>query len=274
MSEKYLKIHEYPESLIDYLIAQKIPFEIQRTNSTMKLDSEIEKVIFSKNADFPKREMFFFNYVKSRINKDAIVPSFKRENIDYIKVNPKYWGTNKTLRNFVEIDINNAYFQTAKNLGYIDKETFDLGMKLSKKTRLASLGALAKSPVFQVFDGNKFDTHRKPLPDTAKYFFSLCHIIDQIMKRIFLQLERSKIAFYWVDAVFVHESEIETVKQIFELYELDCKIKYLKKIVFKSDWSCEAYFSYTDKNCYNFKKAVDDNRELKKDVKFKILDKI
>jgi hypothetical protein len=87
---------------------------------------------------------------------------------------------------------------------------------VSKKSRLAAIGSLAKTVSVMEFDG----TEEKILPDerskkTEFLWHTICHKIGKIMAKASKQA-KGDFLFFWVDAVFVKG---ESAKQIIKLFK-------------------------------------------------------
>jgi hypothetical protein len=234
---KRIEVYEYPETLIAYLMANKMPFTMERTSGRIKIDSSLENLVYNKfsTADFPKKDMWFFNYLKKnllQVQKQDL-SELKTKTI-YISHNWQKLEQSETLKNYVEIDINGAYWLAFKLLGFISDDVYKKGFLVSKRVRLASLGALAKSPYITTFDGYKWSKEKLPPPETAFYFFSATKLISDLINNILGNINFDNYAFYWVDAIFVHESERDFVIKSMADVGFDCKTKEIEKIIFNN----------------------------------------
>lgn len=156
-------------------------------------------------------EMFLFGMVK----KDAA--NFAEAQPDILGANfePQYFRFYDDVFNYEdtilccnEFDIIAAYWNAARILGIIAPETYERGNSVSKKTRLASLGALATVKNTFEYDPVKMeykiiDSQKK---ETASLFFLIADYVGRFMAEI---CENHLALFFWVDAIFAAEHEIK-----------------------------------------------------------------
>jgi hypothetical protein len=151
------------------------------------------------------------------------------EKIRYIHILNKQ--KEKVFDNIIEIDVNEAYWKTAKILGVIDDNLYNAGSKenskISKKTRLIALGSLAKKTDVYHFKGSRIVKHeviRSYL--TENVWYSICKTLSDAM------WEARKIAgndffLFWVDGIYIKNNpeKAKAIKEHFESLGYDVKFK-------------------------------------------------
>lgn len=230
-------IHIHDLRIVDLLKKDKIPFQIISTTLTIKIFSERGNYVYMPGDRIPKRELYFINKVKRHVEntlpKDFI---FNRPNIDYYHFGDCKPG--EVYKNCFEIDINSAYWFLAYKHGFISKQLFEEGCnkeKISKKTRLASLGVLAKKTREHNFDGKEFEVGEEKRSFTEGVFFFVAAEVGNILKRLSLSVGKSFI-FFWVDAIFVKDdASYQFLLSEFTKLDLYVKAKQLKYIKIKQN---------------------------------------
>ena len=138
----------------DSLIQQKIPFEVKKTSMTIKFFTrygDFEFTTVDENS-LPQSELFFIKKVKDYCETLNLNFEIDRTQIKYIHL-PRFVA-GKTFENFYEIDLSSAYWNFAFKEGILSESIYKQGKDgyinsrgefrtISKRTRLASLGALA-----------------------------------------------------------------------------------------------------------------------------------
>jgi hypothetical protein len=226
-------IHVNDLKIVDMLKREKRKFTMISTTLTIKIISDLGNYVYMPGDRILKKELYFLNKVKKHVN-DNLENDFyyDRKDIDYY-----CFGNCKPgdiYNKCYEIDINSAYWYTAYKYGFISKEIFDEGNnkeRISKKTRLAALGVLAKKTRQFDYDGNKFISHEPIKSRTEGVFFYCAAEVGNILKRLSIKVGDDFI-FFWVDAIFVksEESYMFLIHEFAEigLYVKSKKLKYIK----------------------------------------------
>jgi len=154
----------------------------------------------------PVKEIGFIGKVKKHINAEKVYNKVKPNYRDKDKI--KYIDWNRSLKvgeQFKKchcVDINTAYWDSAYNLGLINKTLYIDGLTKDKRIRLASLGSFAKVVKTIAFDGVK----EKMLPNVEPKY---PHIFFNCANDIYKTMDACKTAigndflFYWTDCIYV-----------------------------------------------------------------------
>jgi hypothetical protein len=139
------------------------------------------------------------NYREQMFNLDAIERSLGKES--------------------VMMDINDCYWTTAHNLGYITEETYQrglLGGKAWKMGRNACIGSLAKVKIIIPYkDGKPDNLHRQIVFPTEERMWVRNHIIDHIhgiFERLFNQIGDTFYMFL-TDCLVTHPLKVKEVEK-------------------------------------------------------------
>ena len=138
------------------------------------------------------------------------------------------------LKNYVEIDVNAAYFNIALQKKYIDKEIFNYAFEYDnmKIARLVSLGSLATKKVTFDFDTEKKDYvfNNITIAETERVFFDVSHELGNIMYDLINLLPSDVLSFFWVDAIFVPEIHQDLVINYLKNKNLETKTYVLDNV--------------------------------------------
>ncbi len=213
--------------------------------------SRLKGEFMNADAKFPMKELSFIKGVKQYVEDNEIYKkvknrfkSFEDEKLKDAekKKKIKYFFYNKKIvpgtvfKDYIEIDMKSAFWVTAYRLGIINKEIFDKGMYgyidkngekvyISKKSRLAAIGTLAKRYRDFEFDGVNLTKHPPVESKLTEFLWDeVCYQTGKVMYKAGKIAEKSgKIngtdtgfAFGWVDALFVHVSVVAEVKAFFK----------------------------------------------------------
>lgn len=221
--DKALYLHEIGE-----------PFVLKKINSTFTLECEYFGNSSSRASQkLTGKELAFIKKVKKYIRDNDIDLKFLEKNyfpndIQYVKI--KKHPKDYYFKDCIEIDIDQAYWITAYQLGVISKEIYEQGSKekgnISKLARLVSLGSLAKKTSIYYFDGKRLRKETERSDETENIWYSICKRLSDAM------VEASKIAkedfyLYWVDGIYVKNNPdtVNNVISVFEKYGYNVKTK-------------------------------------------------
>lgn len=218
-------------------------------NYTFKSEHIYARTYQVNNSITPK-EVGFVNKVKGYIRKNDIALRFKTDYFDkdvlYMEADPGLVG--KTFDNVVEIDIDQAYWETAYQLGVISEDLYSIGSsdEISKRGRMVCLGSLAKKVNHYSFKGKqliKQDIERSE--ETENIWFTICKRVSDVMLEITEKIGPDYI-FFWVDGIYVQNNpeSIEKAQTIIAEYGYNSKVK----PIFKIDCQEKFLFVQPDEN--------------------------
>jgi hypothetical protein len=217
------------------LINSKEHFVLRVSNETFQIKTDFGNFIFS-NKKIGVKDFAFIKKFINNVNLD--IPISNKDFIFFSKNSPK---SNCEFDRCYEIDINSAYLTTAKNLGIIDNNLYELGMKQTKAARLYAVGSLAKKiKVYEIIEGKlqftRYEHHTEKHKLIWKEIVSnVGFVIDAVSNKL------DSFLFFWVDAIFVqNESDSIWAQKLFSDFGYESKIKVHKKIIWNQD---ECYFA-------------------------------
>ena len=222
-------LNQYSE-IDSYLLQTGQPFVIKMTMNTKRIIAPDAKIMLSE-SHLTGKELGFLRKVKSEAEfyRDFLCRNrlVDRSNIKYVKLDSVPRGT---YRNYIELDINRAYWETAYRMGVISQSTYDNAYKYSKRVRLIALGALATGRIDMMFDGVELieiDNEKEASEDTSFIFFKIAYAVGIAVNSIYLNLneiETGGCLGYWVDAVFVKKHLAKKAQELFyDLFGFECK---------------------------------------------------
>jgi hypothetical protein len=219
--------------MINSLKINNESFNLFKTTFTTKLiwnDTEFKE---TKNGFIPKNELYFINMVKQHVLKNSSGVYCNRAKIKYVKEGKIKKSVNYT-KDLYEIDLNSAYWNFAFKSKFIDEKLYLRGRKVSKMTRLVSLGNLAKRTQVLNFNGKEYKLlETLKSPETEGVFFSVSLQTDEVM-RMLETIADTCFLFYWVDAIFFQGKKKKTeIENYLKSQNVEFKVKKLDKI-FKS----------------------------------------
>lgn len=225
------------QTFSDSLIQSGTPFTAHKTSMSIKFFTPISEHPFKFYAEvenpIPRKELYFLGRVKSYCESLDIKFSIDRQQIRYNYMPRIKPGT--VINDCIEIDLSSAYWNFAHREGIISNELFEMGKSLSKKTRLASLGNLAKLIQVIEFDGRDFNL--KPPIESAKhdYFFRVAEITGEVMNNL-RHICGQGFIFFWVDAIFVFPEWLPIVENYLNDNLIEFKSYKIDKVLIESDY--------------------------------------
>ena len=216
--------------MINSLKINNESFNLLKTTFTTKLiwnDTEFKE---TKNGFIPKNELFFINMVKQHVLKNSAGVYCNRAKIKYVKEGKIKKSVNYT-KDLYEIDLNSAYWNFAFKSKFIDEKLYLRGRKVSKMTRLVSLGNLAKRTQVLNFNGKEYKlVETLKSPETEGVFFSVSLQTDETM-RMLETIADTCFLFYWVDAIFFQGKKKKTeIENYLKSQNIEFKVKKINKI--------------------------------------------
>ena len=233
-----------------YLQKLEEEFTLIKINNSFKLKSNyFGNLSSSSGRKIPPAELGFIKRVRNHVLKNGIYENFIQnlyypKDIQYVNVEKREAGIE--VDNLIEIDIDEAYFKTAKILDVIDEKIYEEGKKesgkISKIGRLIALGSLAKKQEKYFFKGKQLrrETERSVL--TENVWYSICKRVSDVMYEA-RKIAGNEFILYWVDGIYVVNNP-NTVSQIIDLfnksgYEIKTKdnlsVKYTEDQIFITD---------------------------------------
>lgn len=210
-------------NIIDLFVQYKEPFTVAITNQTTTVKKDGRTWILSDNF-MKMKHLSFIKKVKDFCRKLDPIPDF-HASISYMQFREI---DNGFYQNYLEIDLNAAYWEMALRLGYISNEIYLQGLEVPKMVRLVALGALATSRAIYEFDGkDMIYKDREINKETRNFFFHVSHEVDYIMSSIF---EKAPVLWYWVDAFFVHQDYEKIVVEEIKKTGLKCSVDKVNSI--------------------------------------------
>lgn len=258
--KKFLREH------IQFLERNKIPFTIDSCHKSYVVRSGMGVKYFTDNYMNPET-MQLTRKVRKHVKDNEIFNNYPKKDskslrIKYICFDKKMFGEKTT--NIWEVDMDTAYWLTAKKLGIIDQEIFDKGMLLSsddKRARLVPLGTLAKRVTRREFDGVKYSKgyHIDNSSETRHLWDLISSRVDKVMQKCMSAL-KNNFVFYWTDAVFFKAT--------------DNNFEIVKKAISDNGYGCKmvnnAWYEFRDDACYVF--SPEKGKRLKTDEELKRID--
>lgn len=241
--KKYLREH------IKFLEYNKIPFYVDICHKSYVVCSAVGKKYFTDNYMTPE-ELTLVRQVKKYVENNKIFNNFPKKQpsqlrIKYLCFDKRLFGSKTT--DILEVDMDAAYWMTAKRLGIIDEGIFNRGMELSasyhKKARLVPLGTLAKRIKRRYFNGAKYTRSEwiEESADTRHLWDIISAKVDRVMQQCMRALG-GEFVFYWTDAVFFRSGAkgLEAAKKIINDRGYGCKMIE------------NAWYEFRDDACYVF----------------------
>ena len=235
-----MRVNDWRE-LNDSLIKNKIPFSVEKTTMTIKFFTPYGQFEFFTVNDnsLPPHELFFIKKVKDHAETLNLTFDIDRERIKYIQL-PRLKPETE-IENLIEIDLSSAYWNFAHHEKIISDEIFEAGSTgyttrkgehriISKRTRLASIGALAKLTHSLSFDGENWHIGELTEGERANYFFKVAERTGEVMEDLRMITETDFI-LYWVDAIFFKPRALAEVEKYLHSRELKFKKYKIEKIV-------------------------------------------
>lgn len=135
---------------------------------------------------------------------------FKKSRANYYAFHPDFYKTG-FFRDYVQIDLTAAYWNIAKNLGYISIETFDT-YKDKKAIRNVALGSLASQTREEIFLKGDLVSERTITKETRPLFFNIASECFKIMGNALSIAKVEGCFFVWVDAIFCEKKYAKEVQ--------------------------------------------------------------
>ena len=216
-------------------------YTIKVVNGNYELISKMFTHKTFKKSEYTMDELKFIKSVRGYIKRNEIynLPHFVDnqifpEQIHYVKVArvPKF----QKFDNVCEVDIDQAYWETAYQLGIVSDEIYVAGSKgnISKKARLTALGSLAKKKYNYKFKGRdliEMTVEKDELLENL--WFTICKRVSDVMNKVIIALNGDFI-FYWVDGIYFNNTpeNVSKAMSVFIEYGYNSKFKKINQIYF------------------------------------------
>ena len=216
-----------PTDIIRKLKKNKIAFVVFQTLYTKKIFSERGNYEYTApNSGLKKSDLNLIMRVKNEVNKCDNIPRLTASDVHYIDKSdflPAY------IENIFEIDLNAAYWHFAYRNSFISEKLYKDGLNAPKKTRLISLGALAKKTTILKFDSEKFEPIQFAHSEkTQGAFFKVAQDTSHLMQSLKFICGNDYL-FFWCDAIFLKNQTalnncielLESENFPFKIYSID-----------------------------------------------------
>lgn len=220
--------------LLDYHIRRKTPFTATFTKNTLKIESQFFNAIFS-GSHLTFSELGFINKVKTharKVEEDGVI--YSPADVDYSAFTLEY---DKLYTNCIELDINAAYWQIAKEEAIISEAIYREGLLKEKRTRLIALGSLATIKRKYYYDGTpeSLEKATENIYDAKlrNFWFCISHRLGVLMKKCIAEIGEENFYFFWVDALFCKKEVKKQVEQFFKKEGFGVKAKQVERLIVK-----------------------------------------
>lgn len=233
----YKELLERQKVLIDL----EKEYVIKVVNGNYKLISDLFNYNTFKKGTYTTKELMFIRSVKNHIIKNDIhlkdefqEKQLYSDDVHYVKVSKVPVG--QLFDKVCEVDIDQAYWETAYQLGIINDKIYVSGSKgsISKKARLTALGSLAKKTYTYKFKGKKITermVEKEPLLENL--WFTICKRVSDVMNIVIERLGNDFI-FYWVDGIYFKHTKknVQIAMNTFIENGYNAKFKKINQIYF------------------------------------------
>lgn len=230
---------------MEFLQKTGVPHTLYVTNNSTTIKLINEPITYFMAPSFMKKKDLSFVQKVKRAAQASGLPDQKvsAADISYFRFNQV-----EQSENVVEVDVNHAYWNIARQLGVINDKVFKEGEEVEKMTRLIGLGSLAsKKKVFQ-FDGKNYHWIGYKYDQVLRsYFFRVSLELDLIMRSIFSDIQQDSF-FYWFDAFFVTPQVAEYISEEVKRFDLSVKTKPIRSIERIRDAQGYEYIKVADKD--------------------------
>lgn len=216
-------------------------WQLRSVNSNYELITPSQTLRHLKRKDLTPRELGFIRRVKNYVIKNEIHCKFTEiympSDVKYVWVNRQ--EPNTVMDDVLEIDIDEAYWQTAYLLGVIPEGLYNEGRKengqISKVARLVALGSLAKKTSLYEFKGNKIVKRKvERMELTENVWYTICKRVSDVMGEAMMAAGKDFL-FYWVDGIYMRNTPeaMSRVAKVFTDWGYQWKVRPIQKIEFE-----------------------------------------
>lgn len=200
---------------VEYLKSRKIPFKVHSSQYSTTIDSNGVKVRYVTQVYDDKV------FMCSRM----IIANLKKRNIDWILKG--HFSTNNynvkpglkpgTYGRVINIDISGAYPNCLINNNLIDQKTYKFLMDLDKKSRLPSIGMIAKKSLIYSYVEGECINVTEDNGEFQKVFHFIVYTINELMIKL-REIAGDYYLMHWVDGIFLRcNTPREIQKQLIDV---------------------------------------------------------
>lgn len=217
-----------------YFYNAGIPFRLKLSSGAARIETAGRKETIPTHGTLTGHELNFINQVKKAVQKCAKpAGDYSPPDIAYFMYNKEAVKIGTDTTDVEEVDITAAYFYAAVKLGYIPESFLGKAEKVSKYARLVSLGSLATTYDNYEYDGRELRYTGETQPDTAKYWYTICKFLGDIMLHASTMYD---IYFFWVDAIFCKKTDVQEISEYLKIvYGFPSKVKKIDRITCKKE---------------------------------------
>ncbi len=224
----YYPIRKFPH-YVEELKKRGEYFELIQTTYTRKIKKKYCTVFFNPEGEADFKTLCLINKVrkdaKIYMENDCVIRDSYINFFNMVR-RPE---ANKIIH---KIDIRGAYWNYAKHLGVVSKETNeyflnlyeDERVKVAKKSRLKALGSLATKKYIVQYINGKPDRENElvTIEKTKPLYMEICRGIDDIMQSCVRNIEGC-FYYYW-DCIFIDRNFSQKAVDFFKDQKYDVKI--------------------------------------------------
>jgi hypothetical protein len=241
MSKVFIKNPSELYDLRQYFYDIKVNYEFIRSGNSVILKAgdgityyTYSFIKTSKNdKGLPLNEVSFISKVKRHILSEGLE---KKPALYKSEIEIKYFYINQSIKigsvlhDCIDVDLNSAYWQSAKMQGYIDEPLFKEGMTKDKRIRLAAIGTFAKQTETFKYNGRTEKYTGAVKEKYPQVFFNQAWAINQVMEKCKEAIKKDMV-FYWVDGIKVKTQKAVSICQdIINEHGFSSKLKPAKYI--------------------------------------------
>lgn len=214
------------DTYLSLLHSTKTPYTLTLSNYTMKIESALYDVSFTKNT-FSNRLFAAYQALKKDVSTSRM-PSVDEENVFYY--NTKNHIENVYADVIFNLDIKAAYPNILRNEGYTTASTHKKIMSLPKAERLAVVGMLAsRKEIFRHDKNGKVISYGETVSPTSNFFFYCAKRTFDIMEDTRVNILKNDFIFSWVDSLYFNDNDFFSANiaadYIRSEYGLECTVK-------------------------------------------------
>ena len=251
-----LKTDKDLKEYVENLKINNISFNLVQSSSRITVIRGDFKATYYPNKLGKKNGLYFIKKVKDYILKNNIEYNFNLK-INYNKLNKKLILNKWYSKDLYEIDLKGAYWEFFYKNGFCSRELYLEGLKVDKKTRLMSLGALAKqTTTFEYENGEVKSINTDKSEATNGLFFKVAYDTGVVMSNLMKLLKTDDLYFFWVDAIFFKgKKNKELIEKELKKLDLKYKIVPIKKLIRHENTVIVEDFDYKQR-VFNFIKTT------------------
>ncbi len=236
---------------INFYIKNSIPFLYDVNNQRITVKAKIGNYT-SNDGQFPANELNFIKQVRQSIIKQGLhIPLRKRCKKVLDKDGTEYYAFNAgrvhyyyyhpklkpgdVIEDCYNVDLNLAYWETARMLGLLPMEIYEKGKTITKRTRLACIGSLAKKTKHYEFDPKQPDHKRQRYVGTThnretEFLWDIiCYEVGKLLYKVAQEMG-DDFLFFWVDGIYVRKGGVKKAEKAFRMAGYECKTLDVEKI--------------------------------------------